>query len=270
MEDTEERQRFLERTRQNQARAHNQRKERLNELQQRVSDYEKRGIEASLEMQQAARRVAGENARLRALLAVKGVSDAEVEQWLGLPLAASTSDSWHGSDTSNTQHSTFKRTTTPHPLNMEAYNTEDYDVDGGSAPNDARPFVCLVPHCDSRFKRASDLDRHYKMRHRDLIVSDEDKKTLYCDYKKCPRNQEPFFRPERLRNHLRGYHKEDMPKKGTKSSTEWLRERNVDPKWWRCFTCLMRMQIKHDGFTCSSCKKHCESDRQSLRVQMAS
>ncbi|KAB5515591.1 hypothetical protein GE09DRAFT_1231148 [Coniochaeta sp. 2T2.1] len=218
MEDTEERQRFLERTRQSQARARNQRKERLNELQQRVSDYEKRGIEASLEMQQAARRDAGENARLRALLAVKGVSDSETT----------------------------------------------------IAPNDARPFVCLAPRCDGRFKRASDLDRHYKMRHRDLIVSDEDKKTLYCDYKKCPRNQEPFFRLERLRNHLRGYHKEDMPKKGTKSSAEWLRERNVDPKWWRCFTCLMRMQIKHDGFTCSSCKKHCESDRQSLRVQMAS
>ncbi|KAB5528058.1 hypothetical protein GE09DRAFT_975570 [Coniochaeta sp. 2T2.1] len=82
MEDSEERQRFLERTRQNQARARNKTKQRLNELQQRVNDYEKRGIEASLEMQQAARRVAGENARLRALLAVKGVSDAEVEQWL--------------------------------------------------------------------------------------------------------------------------------------------------------------------------------------------
>ncbi|KAB5585236.1 hypothetical protein GE09DRAFT_1069913 [Coniochaeta sp. 2T2.1] len=82
MEDSEERQRFLERTRQNQARARNKTKERLNELQQRVNDYEKRGIEASLEMQQAARRVAGENAKLRALLAAKGVSDADVEQWL--------------------------------------------------------------------------------------------------------------------------------------------------------------------------------------------
>lgn len=130
-----------------------------------------------------------------------------------------------------------------------------------AVPND-RLYVCLAPACHhSPFKRVTDLDRHYKSVH----VSDEDKEKFYCDYKKCPRSQDPFFRPERLRNHLRDYHKEDLPKKGTKSSAEWLRERNVQPKWWRCYTCLTRVEIRHDGFMCPSCNQTCETDRQNLR-----
>jgi hypothetical protein len=137
----------------------------------------------------------------------------------------------------------------------------------GSAPNDGRLYVCLAPGCNhSPFKRVTDLDRHYKSVH----VSDEDKEKFYCDYKKCPRSPEPFSRPERLRNHLRDYHKEDLPKKGTKSTAEWLRERNVQPKWWRCYTCLIRIEIRRDGFVCPSCNQFCESGRQSLRVPMAS
>jgi len=133
---------------------------------------------------------------------------------------------------------------------------------GGALPNDGRLYVCLAPGCNhSPFKRVTDLDRHYKSVH----VSDEDKEKFYCDYKKCPRSTDPFFRPERLRNHLRDYHKEDLPKKGTKSTVEWLRERNVQPKWWRCYTCLIRIEIRRHGFVCPSCNQVCESERQSLR-----
>lgn len=134
--------------------------------------------------------------------------------------------------------------------------------ESGSSSNDSRQYVCLAPNCEHvPFKRVTDLDRHYKSVH----IRDEDKEKFFCDYKKCPRNQDPFYRPERLRNHLRDYHKEDLPKKGTKSSAEWLKERNVQSKWWRCYSCLKRVEIRREGFTCPDCHQVCEPDRQSLR-----
>lgn len=51
-------------------------------MQRRLNDYERLGVQATLEMQQAARAVAKENERLRALLARTGVSDAAVEEFL--------------------------------------------------------------------------------------------------------------------------------------------------------------------------------------------
>ncbi|KAB5572208.1 hypothetical protein GE09DRAFT_1098704 [Coniochaeta sp. 2T2.1] len=161
----------------------------------------------------------------------------------------------------NTKHSTLKPTTTPHPPNMEAYNTKDYDVGGGGAPNEARPFVCLAPRCDSRFKRLTDLDRHYKSIH----ISDEDKTKFYCDYGKCTRNTHPFLLLATLRSHLRDCHKEDLPKRGIYSTAEWLGERQVQRTWWRCSSCLIRVQIERDGFECPFCGQRCGSDRQSLR-----
>lgn len=54
----------------------------MRDLQQRLDEHERRGVQATLEMQQAARHAARENEKLRALLLRKGVSDAEVQEFL--------------------------------------------------------------------------------------------------------------------------------------------------------------------------------------------
>ncbi|OHF01720.1 hypothetical protein CORC01_02911 [Colletotrichum orchidophilum] len=77
------------RIRDNQRRSRARHKEFVDELQRKVQDYEKRGTQASLQMQKAARdvafensRLATENTRLRALLASRGVSNSEVDAHL--------------------------------------------------------------------------------------------------------------------------------------------------------------------------------------------
>ncbi|KAK1981890.1 hypothetical protein LZ30DRAFT_591735 [Colletotrichum cereale] len=70
------------RIRDNQRRSRARHKEFVGELQRKVQEYEKRGIEASLQMQKAARDVAIENSRLRALLASRGVSSDQVDAYL--------------------------------------------------------------------------------------------------------------------------------------------------------------------------------------------
>ncbi|KAI0174602.1 hypothetical protein BJ166DRAFT_151977 [Pestalotiopsis sp. NC0098] len=52
-------------------------------LEMRIAEYERRGVHATLEMQRAAREVAATNERLLALLALRGVSQQEVEAFLG-------------------------------------------------------------------------------------------------------------------------------------------------------------------------------------------
>ncbi|KAH6866465.1 hypothetical protein BKA58DRAFT_363821 [Alternaria rosae] len=70
------------RIRENQRRSRNQRKELIQDLQRRVQEYEAKGIAATQEMQRAARKVAEENARLKSLLASRGVSHEEVDAYL--------------------------------------------------------------------------------------------------------------------------------------------------------------------------------------------
>ncbi|TDZ29584.1 hypothetical protein CTRI78_v010710 [Colletotrichum trifolii] len=70
------------RIRDNQRRSRARHKEFVDELQRKVQEYEKRGIEASVQMQKAARDVSIENARLKALLASRGVSSDQVEAYL--------------------------------------------------------------------------------------------------------------------------------------------------------------------------------------------
>jgi hypothetical protein len=70
--------------RDNQRRSRARRDELLHDLQQRLDEHERHGVQATVEMQQAARHAARENERLRALLRRKGVSDAEVEESLRL------------------------------------------------------------------------------------------------------------------------------------------------------------------------------------------
>ena len=71
------------RIRDNQRRSRAQRKELLDSLQQRVYEYERRGVAATVEVQNAAKSVARENAALRRLLARHGVAREEIEREVG-------------------------------------------------------------------------------------------------------------------------------------------------------------------------------------------
>ncbi|TQV90615.1 hypothetical protein IF1G_10767 [Cordyceps javanica] len=73
-----------ERIRENQRRSRARRKEFVEAMQRRLDEYEKQGVEATLQMQQAARTVAIENSRLRLLLARRGVTDQEVDKFLAM------------------------------------------------------------------------------------------------------------------------------------------------------------------------------------------
>jgi hypothetical protein len=54
----------------------------MEDLKKKLQKFEGRGIQAGAEIQRAARRVVWENIRLRALLANKGISNQEVDQYL--------------------------------------------------------------------------------------------------------------------------------------------------------------------------------------------
>ncbi|CAO2654569.1 Nn.00g113020.m01.CDS01 [Neocucurbitaria sp. VM-36] len=75
----------LARIRDNQRRSRARRKEYLQELETKLRSCEQVGIEASSEIQSAARRVLDENRKLRALLHERGVSEPEVVVALGGP-----------------------------------------------------------------------------------------------------------------------------------------------------------------------------------------
>ncbi|KAK3381963.1 hypothetical protein B0H63DRAFT_216863 [Podospora didyma] len=70
------------RVRENQRRSRARHREFVEGLQIRIKEYERRGVEATLEMQRTARAVALENSRLRALLVSRGVSPNEIENFL--------------------------------------------------------------------------------------------------------------------------------------------------------------------------------------------
>jgi hypothetical protein len=72
------------RIRENQRRSRNRRKELIEDLQKRIQEYEQKGVAATQEVQQAARRVAEENAGLRDLLYRVGASQVEIEDHLRL------------------------------------------------------------------------------------------------------------------------------------------------------------------------------------------
>merc|ERR1712225_217378 len=70
------------RIRDNQRRSRARRKEYLQELEIRLRQCELQGVEASSEIQGAARKVAEENKRLRALLSQQGVREDSIEVYL--------------------------------------------------------------------------------------------------------------------------------------------------------------------------------------------
>ncbi|XDG04070.1 hypothetical protein ABKA04_003685 [Annulohypoxylon sp. FPYF3050] len=132
-----------------------------------------------------------------------------------------------------------------------------------SADDHSGKHVCLEPYCNaSPFKRKADLQRHYLHKHRDA----NQKKPFPCDWKKCQRSKEPFYRLDHCREHYRDYHMEDLLRRGSnKESPEWWDSRNVNPEWWRCVKCLSRIPIDGKRFECSKCKTTCEPERRKLR-----
>ncbi|EEP79776.1 predicted protein [Uncinocarpus reesii 1704] len=70
------------RVRDNQRRSRARRKEYIRDLERRLGAFEKLGVQATLEVQLAGRKVAAENALLRSLLKSRGITDEEVEAFL--------------------------------------------------------------------------------------------------------------------------------------------------------------------------------------------
>ncbi|KAI1140584.1 hypothetical protein F5Y05DRAFT_322842 [Hypoxylon sp. FL0543] len=132
-----------------------------------------------------------------------------------------------------------------------------------SANDSAGRHVCLEPRCNaSPFKRKADLQRHYLHKHRDV----NQKKPFPCDWKRCQRGKEPFYRLDHCREHYRDYHSEDLFRRGPhKENADWWNSRNVDKRWWRCAKCLSRILIGSEGFKCAKCKTTCEPERRMLR-----
>ncbi len=93
----------LARIRDNQRRSRARRKEYLQELEARLRQCELQGIEASSEIQIAARRVADENNKLRGLLAQHGVGDESVEAYLNSFPANETTLGQYGSSSAAVQ-----------------------------------------------------------------------------------------------------------------------------------------------------------------------
>ena len=94
----------LARIRDNQRRSRARRKEYLQELEARLRQSELQGIEASAEIQMAARRVADENKKLRGLLAQHGIGDYDVEEYLqSSPATDSVLQGQYGSTTATVQ-----------------------------------------------------------------------------------------------------------------------------------------------------------------------
>ena len=72
----------ITRIRENQRRSRARRSELVKDLQQRLHEYEKKEVQATISMQQAARRVVWENTQLRILLVSKGVSSQGIEDFI--------------------------------------------------------------------------------------------------------------------------------------------------------------------------------------------
>ncbi|KAI4177438.1 MAG: hypothetical protein LQ343_000419 [Gyalolechia ehrenbergii] len=72
----------LVRIRDNQRRSRARRKLYTQDLENRLRHFERRGFEVTAEVQVAARKVAKENCRLRSLLNLHGVTNAEIEEHL--------------------------------------------------------------------------------------------------------------------------------------------------------------------------------------------
>ncbi|KAF2645959.1 hypothetical protein P280DRAFT_532397, partial [Massarina eburnea CBS 473.64] len=73
----------LARTRENQQRSRERKRVYLSEVEAKLRGYEQMGVEVSVEIQNAARRVLDENRKLRSILYERGVSEADLIEAMG-------------------------------------------------------------------------------------------------------------------------------------------------------------------------------------------
>jgi hypothetical protein len=111
--------------------------ELIRDLQNRVQQYERNGVTATQEMQRAARKVANDNVRLRALLARNGVSQEAVDAYL------------RSYDNVENSEGAWAATVEP-PLPCEARTSE---IVSGPAP-------CLTPSSDHAQHSFAHNERH--------------------------------------------------------------------------------------------------------------
>ena len=109
------------RVRDNQRRSRARRKEYIQELEQRLQQFETFGVEATREVQMAGRRVAAENAALRSLLRHRGVTDEEVREYME-------------THTSNPGQFTVSSATAPKTRISKAMGTRNYHEKNDSSP----------------------------------------------------------------------------------------------------------------------------------------
>jgi len=76
----------------------------------------------------------------------------------------------------------------------------------GNGPNNR--YLCMVPGCESSFSRSADLNRHYNS------VHFPQNSRIDCPKHRCSRKGENGFpRHDHLKEHLRQYHGEGVPKR---------------------------------------------------------
>jgi len=130
----------LARIRDNQRRSRARRKEYLQELEARLRQCELQGIEASSEIQMAARRVADENKKLRGLLAQHGVGDDSIEVYLQ---ASPTSDAMMGQG-SEAVHILEQLLQTRKSCCADGNNPMVTTIGGGSGSRDSSASISTV------------------------------------------------------------------------------------------------------------------------------
>jgi hypothetical protein len=123
------------RIRENQRRSRNRRKELIEELQGRLNEYERRGVEATQDMQRAARKVAQENMRLRSLLSRHGVSQEEVEVYLRVSETEAPGDASVDAIIFPTRYHNGLGVPSPSPVSIAPRNPSDHQRTGPNTVN---------------------------------------------------------------------------------------------------------------------------------------
>lgn len=124
----------LARIRINKQRSRARHQEYVTSLEARVRELEAAGVQATAEMQAAARGVAAENRRLRALLQHLGVDQAMVDKWAASDVPGSIKASWHADE--STACSSAGSCLSPSSQATEPHSNECASVLGPSPPRD--------------------------------------------------------------------------------------------------------------------------------------
>ncbi|KAB8292449.1 hypothetical protein EYC80_008168 [Monilinia laxa] len=138
-------------------------------------------------------------------------------------------------------------------------------------------YPCHIRKCpeyQSGFSSQQALMRHYVNAHGEAYH--------LCDYSSCQsqigtatssgskfRFLRSDFRASKAeyKAHLRNFHKEDIGLSSELSSEEInsLAMCKIEAEWWRCQSCLSKVLVENDGYTCTNCKAICETARIAAR-----